>query len=510
MVIRRLVAPSIDFSALRRELRLPTQFSLAAQREADDVAARGPRLPSVDRTDIAFATLDPPTSMDLDQAMCLQRRGSGYRVWYAIADVSAFVAPDGALITDTWARGQTVYLPDGRVPLHPTVLSEGAASLLPGQVRPAVVWTIDLDADGATVDVRVERATVRSRAKLGYPDTQAAVAAGRLDEPVALLPEIGKLLIERGLARGAINLPMPAQDVERVDGGWELVLHAPDPIEDYNAQISLLTGMAAADIMLKGGIGLLRTMPAPPFWAIRRLRRAANSLGVRWPRGTSAGRVIAQVDGGTPRGAAFLGHAAELLRGAAYTAMDGATPELHEHGGVAAAYAHVTAPLRRLADRYATEACLALFNGEPVPDWVRVALPKLPGVMAATDHVASAAERGAVDLAEAVLLQGRVGEVFEAAVLDVDEPEHHHKPHHDNHQPQHPNPEPDIQHQRADGATPAAPPQPRPPHGVVALDAPAVRARCEGPGLVPGKRIPVRLAVADPVLRRVLFETVMR
>jgi exoribonuclease R len=486
MVIRRLIAPSIDFSALRRELKLPTQFSAAAQREADDVVATGPTMPSVDRTDVAFVTLDPPTSMDLDQAMCLERRSSGYRVWYAIADVSAFVRPDGALVVETWQRGQTVYLPDGRVPLHPTVLSEGAASLLPDQVRPAVVWTIDLDADGATTAVRVERAVVRSRAKLGYPAVQADVAAGSLDEPIALLPEIGALLIERGLARGAINLPIPSQEVEPVDGGWELVLRAPDPIEDYNAQISLLTGMAAAQIMIEGKVGLLRTMPAPTPEAIARLKAAAVPLGIAWPGGVSAGRVIGAVNGNDPRGAAFLGQAAELMRGAGYAALDGAIPELHEHGGVAAPYAHVTAPLRRLADRYATEACLALFAGTEIPDWVRPALPKLPEVMAATDRVANTAERGAVDLAEAVLLAGRVGERFDAAVLDVNGSNH----------------APDYPH-GGESAKPA-----KALRGTVALDAPAVRARCEGPGLVVGERLPVWLAVADPVERRVLFETV--
>jgi exoribonuclease R len=485
MVIRRLIAPSLDFSALRRELKLPTQFSPAAQREADDVAASGPTMPSADHTDIAFVTLDPPTSMDLDQAMFLQRRSHGYRVWYAIADVSAFVAPGGALVGDTWQRGQTVYLPDGRVPLHPAVLSEGVASLLPGQSRPAVVWTIDLDHDGITTAVRVERAVVRSRAKLGYPAVQADVAAGSLAEPIALLPEIGALLIERGLARGAINLPMPSQEVEPVDGGWELVLRAAEPIEEYNAQISLLTGMAAADIMIEGKVGLLRTMPAPTPEAIAKLKAAAGSLGVGWPDGDSAGRVIGAVDGSDPRGAAFLGQAAELMRGAGYVALDGSIPDLHEHGGVAAPYAHVTAPLRRLADRYATEACLALVAGRELPEWVRAALPKLPDVMAATDRVANTAERGAVDLAEAVLLAGRVGERFDAAVLDVDG---------SNHAPEH-----------AHGAEPAKPP--KRPRGTVALDAPAVRARCEGPGLVAGERLPVWLAVADPVERRVLFET---
>ena len=325
MVIRRLIAPHIDFSALRRELKLPSQFSPAAQREADAIVASGPAWPALDRTDIAFVTIDPPTSMDLDQAMCLERRaGGGYRVYYAIADVSAFVTPGGALEAETWERGQTVYLPDGKVPLHPTNLSEGVASLLPDQARPAVMWTIDLDADGGTAAVRIERAAVRSRAKLNYP----AVAAGGIDEPIALLPEIGKLLVERGLARGAINLPIAAQDVEPVAGGWELVFTAPLAIEEYNAQISLLTGMAAAQIMLDGKIGLLRTMPRPDPGAIAKLKAAAVPLGIEWPDGASAGRVIGAVDGGEPRGAAFLDQAAELMRGAGYTAFDGPLPAL--------------------------------------------------------------------------------------------------------------------------------------------------------------------------------------
>jgi exoribonuclease R len=471
MVIRRLIAPNIDFSSLRRELKLSEQFTPAAQHEADQIAASGPALPPTDHTDIDFVTIDPPTSMDLDQAMCLQRRpAGGYRVRYAIADVSAFVAPGGALFNDTWSRGQTVYLPDGKVPLHPKVLSEGAASLLPNQVRPAVVWTIDLDADGATTDVRVERALVRSRAQLNYPAVQADVAAGSVAEPIALLPEIGALLIERGLQRGAINLPIPSQEVVQVDGGWELILEAPARVEDFNAQISLLTGMAAAKLMLDGECGLLRTMPAPEPAAIDNLKKAAHGLGIDWPDGASAGRVIGAVDGNDPRGAAFLDHAAELMRGAGYAAFDGTPPEATEHGGVGAPYAHVTAPLRRLADRFATESALARFEGREVPDWVREALPKLPQVMAATDHVASAAERGAVDLAEAVLLAGRIGEIFDAAVLDLDDKPGAHK-------------------------------------GTVAIDHPAVRAKCAGPGMVLGERLIVRLTEADPTQRKVLFAT---
>ncbi|MFY1624289.1 RNB domain-containing ribonuclease [Micromonospora sp. WMMD735] len=474
MVIRRVLAPRIDFGALRRELGLPDGFPAAAQREADQ-AAEAPPPVVTDRTDVPFVTVDPATSRDLDQAMHLSRRPGGYRVRYAIADVATHVRPGGPLEEETWRRGQTVYLPDGNVPLHPHTLSEGAASLLPDVDRAAVLWTIDLDADGATVAVGLERALVRSRAKLDYPGVQVAADAGRLPDPIALLPEIGTLLTARGLRRGAINLPLPEQDVEPDGDGWRLVLRGPGPMEDHNAQISLLTGMAAADIMLAGRIGLLRTMPAPKPEAVARLRAAAAPLGVHWPDGVRVGEVLAGLDASQPRAAAFVDQAAELMRGAAYTAFDGELPEQPGHGGVAAAYAHVTAPLRRLADRYATEVCLALHEGREVPQWARSALPRLPEVMASTDRTAGAATRGAIDLAEAVLLEHRVGETFSAAVLDTDAP-------------------------------PNGPTKPgRVPGGTVALDDPPVRARCTGE-LPRGERVTVRLVTADPVGRKVLFE----
>jgi exoribonuclease R len=466
--IKRVWAPRIDFSVIRRELKLPADFPPDALREANEAATTTP-MPATDLTDVPFVTIDPATSKDLDQAMHLARRdGGGYRVRYAIADVAAFVRPGGPLDAETWSRGQTIYLPDGRIPLHPTVLSEGAVSLFADVDRAAVVWTIDLDADATITGVRLDRARVRSRAKLDYAGVQAAVDAGNAPEPVALLPELGTLLARRAADRGAVNLPLPEQEVEADGGGWRLVLRAPLPVEDQNAQISLLTGMAAARIMLDGGVGLLRTMPPPRPESVRKLRAAAASLGVTWPPDASIGAVVARVDPATPRGAAFLDQAAELLRGAAYTAFDGTVPTETGHGGVGAPYAHVTAPLRRLADRYATEVCLALYEGRPIGEWARAALTRLPEAMAGTDRVASAASRAAVALAEAVLLENRVGERFDVGVVDVDDGD-------------------------------------RKPAGTVALDDPAVRARCLGT-LPLGERITAMLTVADPKTRNVQFE----
>ncbi len=170
------VVPS--WQDLRDELGAPTGFPDEVLAEAQ-AAARAPGMPDLDRTDLGLYTVDPEGSRDLDQALRIERRpGGGYRVSYAIADVAAFVTPGGALDAEAHRRGVTLYAPDRNVPLHPDALSAGAASLLPGEVRPALLWTLDLDSDGDLVATDVRRARVRSRRQLAYPEVQAMLDAG--------------------------------------------------------------------------------------------------------------------------------------------------------------------------------------------------------------------------------------------------------------------------------------------------------------------------------------------
>jgi exoribonuclease R len=91
------------------------------------------------------------------------------------------------------------------------------------------------------------------------------------------------------------------------------------------------------------------------------------------------------------------------------------------HAAMAATYAHATAPLRRLADRYVVRATLAIANGQPVPQAVTDAFPKLPEVMARADALSGRIDRAVIDLAEAAVLNGHVGETFDAVVTDLDE-----------------------------------------------------------------------------------------
>ena len=481
------VARTLD--ALRAHYEVPAAFPPEALAEAEAAAGAwaqdGPaRLladGARDARDLELVTIDPPGSMDLDQAVLLERLvaqphqagtaagnvggtpepAATYRVHYAIASLATFVTPGGALDAELRRRGETIYAPDAATPLHPEVLSHGAASLLQDAERPACLWTIDLDERGEVVSARVERALVRSRARLSYAQVQAAIdGEGALPRQAPadlpeLLAEIGRLRLERETARGGISMTTPEQvvevseaaqaaetvqaaepaesagDADPTEGpgpaGYRLAYRVPVPAEQYNAQISLLTGMCAARIMVECGIGILRTLPPARPEDYARLRRVAAALGIDWPAAQSYPELVRGLDHAVPAHAAFMEQAMSLFRGSGYLAFgvggvgvpaddEAADSEEAVHSAIAARYAHVTAPLRRLVDRYGEEVCIAACAQGPVPEWVLQALPDLPGVMEQTGRRARAIGRGALTALEALVLRGHEGEVFDGVI----------------------------------------------------------------------------------------------
>ncbi len=356
-------------AGIRTRLEVPGEFPPEVTAAAEQAAAR-PRLPELDRTDLELVTIDPPGSRDLDQALHIARHGSGFVVSYAIADVAAFVTAGDPVDAEAHRRGMTLYAPDRRTPLHPPALSEGAASLLPGQERPALLWTVSLDEHGAMTDAEVVRARVRSREQLSYQQAQAEIDGPAARETLRLLAEVGPRREQRERDRGGVSLQIPSQEVEITAAGWRLAYRAALPVEGWNAQISLLTGMAAAHIMLYGQVGILRTLPPAEKGALRRLRQTAKALRISWPAELDYPEFVRSLDPSRPAHAAMLNACTSLFRGAGYRAFSGGVPDQAEHAALAIDYAHVTAPLRRLVDRYAGEVCLALCADEPVPGWV--------------------------------------------------------------------------------------------------------------------------------------------
>ncbi|GAA3617174.1 RNB domain-containing ribonuclease [Microlunatus ginsengisoli] len=453
-------------AALRVRLGIPDDFPSEVLAAAAQAA---PALPELDRTDLDLLTVDPEGSRDLDQALHIARHGDGYLISYAIADVAAFVPAGGPVDAEARRRGVTLYAPDRRTPLHPPALSEGAASLLPDQIRPALLWTLTVDAAGGLQATDVRRARVRSRAQLSYDQAQAEIDGGRPRETLALLAEVGPLRERQERDRGGVSLNLPEQEIRTGSGGWSLAYRSSLPVEGWNAQISLLTGMAAARLMLDAKIGIVRSVPPADGGSLRRLRSVAGGLHIRWAAEVSYPEFVRGLDASRPADAAMLDACTALFRGAGYQAFDGVVPDHPEHAALAAPYAHVTAPLRRRVDRYAGEICLALCAGAAVPDWVRSALSGLPAEMQAAERAAKAYERAIVDLMEVFVLRDRAGETFTGTVVDVD----------------------------SDGR-----------RGTVVLKDPAVEAQAVGTDLPLGREVRLRVASADVERGAVTFELV--
>jgi exoribonuclease R len=283
-----------------------------------------------------------------------------------------------------------------------------------------------------------------------------------------LLKEVGQLRIHQEAERGGVNLPMPEQVVDCSTSPWRLEFRRLLEVETWNAQISLLTGFAAASMMVYARIGILRTLPPPRPEAITRLHRTARALGIDWPAEQTYADFIRALDPDEASHAAMVVAATSLLRGAGYAAFDGEIPEQAEHAALASEYAHVTAPLRRLVDRYGLAVCAALSAGEEVPAWAREGLHDLPETMQRSTRTANAYENAVLDLVEAATLADRVGAPFDAVVVAAESDD--------------------------------------PRRGDVVVREPAVEAKVTSEEPLPvGEDVEVVLAEADPATRQVRF-----
>ncbi len=452
-------AMATGLDRIRAESGIRESFSDEVIAAAEVAASKPLGSAHVDRTSRRFVTLDPESSVDLDQAFAIEVADSDIILHYAIADVGWFVRPGDALDVEAFERAVTVYLPDRRATLYPPVLSEGAASLLPDVDRPAVVFTVRVAPDGMTSLDGAERAIVRNQAKLAY-DTVAP------EDLPAGFDELHRRIQLAEEARGAPRVEFPEQEIDRLDDGAFVLRFRPRlDSEEQNAALSLATNLAIAEALYAAGTGLFRVMPEVDERRFRRLRHSARAFGLDWPDDMTLAAFERSLPRSDPRTSAFLIAVRRAAGGAGYAPFD--PRQRPWHSAVAATYAQATAPLRRLQDRYVIEATLAVANGRSVPDEIIAGFERLPQAMSQGDQRANRAERDALDLAEAVVLSGREGEIFEAVVVDEGE------------------------------------------WGVeVQISDPAVLVRTIARRVDPGDDLRVRLISADPEQRQIEFERV--
>jgi len=235
-------------------------------------------------------------------------------------------------------------------------------------------------------------------------------------------------------------------------------------------------------MMLDGKVGILRTMPAPDDRSLLHFKRQTSALGKPWDGQVSYGEYLRTLDASDPKQLAILHSAGMLFRGAGYTPFDGEVPAEVIQAAIGAPYAHTTAPLRRLIDRFVLVICEALSNDHDIPQWAREALPSLPEIMASSDQLAGRLERAALDTVEAALVANHIGQEFDAVVISGSKPSN------------------GSSSKNGNGSSNG-----NGPFGVIQIADPAVTARCDGE-MESGTTVRVRLLKADIASREIRFE----
>jgi ribonuclease R len=411
----------------------------APQLGPDDLADR------IDLRDRRFATIDPETARDFDDALCIEDGPhGGPRVWVAVADVSHYVRWDDALDQEAQIRSVSVYLPDRVIPMLPHQLSAGICSLNPLVDRCAMVVRLDYTEDAELADVGYAAAVIRSKARLDYPGVAAALGGdfrGRREEyrawtgELERLNKLARLLRAKRQARGALDLelaepkvvldaddPRLVRDVVKAKGD-PAVKQAYQLVEEF----MIAANEAVGQFFRKRGATTVWRVHAPPKQ--ERVEQLAELLGAygiavdiqeaTTPLGMK--RVLDQI--AEKQGAQALTFL--VLRTLTQAVWD--TVPIGHFGLASGDYLHFTSPIRRYPDLLVHRLLKHHLHREghasgggyakapPAVD----ALAKLAHSSSEHERRAMEAEREAVAMYRAYLMRDQVGQRFEGVISAV-------------------------------------------------------------------------------------------
>jgi exoribonuclease-2 len=414
------------------ERGLLPDFSAPALAEAAGLPADlGPRPPGVrDLRDRLWASIDNDDSRDLDQLSVAETAGGATRVLVAIADVDARVGRATALDTHAKTNTTSVYTDAGIFPMLPERLSTDLTSLNEGQERLAIVVDMQVDDDGVVQEGQVYRALVLNKAKLAYnavaawlegtaPAPAKVSSVGGLAETLKLQDRVAQALRRQRHEHGALDLetrePRAVFDGEAVtDLRLERPNRAKQLIEDLMVAANLVT---ARFLKEKRSPSVRRVLRSPERWA--RLVELALGYGAHLPAEPDAPALsafLADRRRADPERFPDVSLAVVKLLGRGEYAVQVPGQGETEHFGLAVhGYAHATAPNRRFPDLLTQRLIKAALAAEP-PPYTAGDLDALARHCTEAEEAAAKVERTVRKAAAALLMQSRIGELFQGLV----------------------------------------------------------------------------------------------
>jgi ribonuclease R len=434
-VVRRVGRPDVArdvLEALMLDQGLRRSFPRRVDEEAGEVAA-DPPVGDDDRRDLrdlTTFTIDPIDARDFDDAISAKEEAGGRaRVWVHIADVSAYVSPEGVLELEAFRRGTSVYVPGAVEPMLPQALSNDACSLRPGEDRFAV--TVEMEIEGADVrSVAFHRSLIRSDARLNYDQVDEIFAGRERAEdpwagPLAIARRVAAVLHDARQARGsALEVESSEPSFEFDDDGNVVAVHHDEQTEAHRLieHLMILANEQVAQFLAERKVPTLyRVHERPDPRAVESLVSKLDALDVPTPpipdemtpqqAADAVGeisRMVADYVRRTGRGASiFPSLVLRALKKAYYS------PENLGHAGLASrCYCHFTSPIRRYPDLVVHRGLLAALGVDDARPHA-ADMDEAGAAASAAERRALGVERSALDVCFAFLLERRLRDDYD-------------------------------------------------------------------------------------------------
>jgi ribonuclease R len=432
------LAPGMEIQAAIRSHNLPHEWPEAVERES--AAFPAGVLPEqierrIDLRKLGLMTIDGADARDFDDAVYAEavRGGKGWKLWVAIADVSAYVVPGAPLDAEAQNRGTSVYFPENVIPMLPEVLSNGLCSLNPQVDRLCMVCEMNVDHDGEVSKSRFYEAVMHSQARLVYEEAAAILADPKGPEaqqrgpavvkPLQTLKAVFEALFAAREKRGAI-------DFEGTE--TKIVFGAERKIEKIVPVKRTLAHRLIEECMIAANVESAKLVEKHAMPALYRIHEPPDADKVAVLREFLAGRGLRLSGGAAPKAADYAATLAQLKgredAGLVQSVMLRSlmqarySPDNVGHFGLALThYAHFTSPIRRYPDLLLHRAIKrVLMRGKPKAfAYTPQQMEQLGAHCSTTERRADEATRDVATWLKCEFMRHRVGEELAGVVTSV-------------------------------------------------------------------------------------------
>ncbi|MBM6615709.1 ribonuclease R [Desemzia sp. RIT804] len=430
--------PGVDILSIVYDNGIPTEFSPAALKQADEVPDKISDKDLEGRTDLRdeiVVTIDGADAKDLDDAVTVHRLENGnYHLGVHIADVSYYVTEDSPLDGDAFERATSVYLTDRVIPMLPQRLSNGICSLHPNVDRLTMSCEMEIDPHGEIIDHRIFQSVIRSYRRMTYSDVNAILMDkdpevreknADLVDMFELMDELHHILENRRVQRGAIDFDTSEAKIIVDESGHPLdvVVRDRGVGERLIESFMLAANETVSEHYSKMDLPLIyRVHEQPDSDRMQKFMEFVTAFGISM-RGSSSNvtpvalqKVINQVKD-KPEEAVISTMMLRSMKQAKYD-----VEPLGHYGLGAEYYSHFTSPIRRYPDLILHRLIRAYAeNGTGTAE-----KKKWEGLLTDIAEQSSKMERRAVDaeretdsMKKAEYMADKIGEIYEGVIGSV-------------------------------------------------------------------------------------------